>query len=319
LGNFFDQTIALFDFDQATGVVSNPVTWDWEFPNSLIYGVEFSPDGSKLYASNLERVIQYDINQATPAGIQATAFEVSQNLSNYQPATLQLGPDNKIYIAAGSIDAINAPNNSGAACAFTQNAVPINGITNYGLPQWIYYIDQSAQPNEMVVLDTCLIDTTQFTLQNPNGITSVTWNFGDPSTGANNTASSLNPSHIFSQSGAFSVQAIVDSDCGLDTITQSLNIVNCDCNVYVPNAFTPGGDDTNDEFYPIANCPFNQFTCSIFSRWGELLYQTNNPVDKWNGKYQGNDCPIDVYVYLITYQIGTNPLKTVAGNITLLR
>lgn len=141
LGNFFDSTIELFDFNNTTGEVSNPVIWNFSFPNSLIYGVEFSPDGSKLCVSNIEKIVQYDINQLTPALIRASAFVVSQGLGSlYQPAALQLGPDNKIYIAAGTIDAIEFPDQSGASCGFRQNAIVLqNANTGYGLPQSILF------------------------------------------------------------------------------------------------------------------------------------------------------------------------------------
>lgn len=414
LGSFFDSTIELFDFDQATGKISNPVIWDFNFQNSLIYGVAFSPDGSKLYVSNLERIIQYDLNQATSDLIEASAFEVSQGAgATYTPASLQLGPDDKIYIAAGSVDAINSPNNAGLACGFQRLAIAQQaGTANYGLPQWIYFNDRQSQQSAIAFQNPCVNEQTQFSLEDTVGVLSYNWNFGDPVSGPNNTSDLISPSHSYAQSGSYIVQVILNYACNADTITQNINISNCGpgisgikingdtcatltiafqaegisnspyffwrfgdpasasdtvtitgtspspfpnhtfsspgiytvcvsfqepgsavstvcrtvsvglcepCNLYAPNAFSPNGDGANDSFGVISNCEVNEFKCAIFNRWGELVYESNNPSDKWNGQVGGEDCPIDVYVYKISYKIGSEPGNFIVRDLTLLR
>ena len=412
VGNLFDSTVELFDFDNATGSVSNPLIWDFSFPNALIYGVEFSPDGSKLYVSNIEKIIQYDISQLNATAIEASAFNVSQNAGvSYQPATLQLGPDNKIYIAAGTIDAIQFPDQTGVGCGFQRNAISAqNGTTGYGLPQWInisdcntgitgikingdtcstsgisfqalgtssspYFFwnfgDPASGVNDTVTIvgtspsafpthsfsspgiyevcvsfqepgaavstvcrtipiglcceglivssDTCLNRNIAFSVATGGTVNNILWNFGDPASGASNTVSALTPLHVFSDTGSFTVRAIVNADCGLDTVLQDLVVVNCDCNIYIPNAFSPNGDGMNDAFSPVAFCDLEQLEISIYSRWGELIYQTSTPSEKWDGKYNGKDCQVDVYVYVINYKRPTESSKTVYGDVTLLR
>lgn len=412
LGNFFDSTVELFDFDNTTGTVSNPIIWDFSFQNSLIYGVEFSPDGSKLYVSNIEKIIQYDISQPNVAAIEASAFNVSQNAgATYQPATLQLGPDNKIYIAAGTVDAIQFPNQTGVSCGFQRNAIPaLIGTSGYGLPQWINFSDcnngitgikingdtcstsgidfqalgTSSSPyffwdfgdpasgvNDTVTItgsspspfpthsfsgpgtyevcvsfqepgaavstvcrsvsiglccqgvivsdDSCFIRNIGFSVATGATVNSIIWNFGDPGSGASNTVDALIPQHVFSDTGTFTIRAIVNADCGLDTITQDIVVVNCDCSVYLPNAFSPNGDGMNDSFGPVAFCDLEQLEMSVYNRWGELVYQTSNPSEKWDGKYNGANCPVDVYVYVINYKRPTEAGKTVYGDVTLLR
>lgn len=109
--------------------MSNLVSWNFSFPSGLLYGVEFSPNGNLLYVSNLFRIIQYDITLATATQIQNSAYEVSFGTSGfYSPASLQLGPNNKIYAASGGLDVINNPNSPGFACGFQTNILTLQGL-----------------------------------------------------------------------------------------------------------------------------------------------------------------------------------------------
>jgi gliding motility-associated-like protein len=229
MGDLFGGNVELFDFNNTTGVVSNAVIWDF-VSNTLIYGVEFSPDGSKLYVSNIDQVYQYDISSGNAATIQATVYNVSAGLPFYQAASLQLAVNDKIYITAGSIDVINCPDAAGAACNFQTNAIAgQTGGGGYGLPQWVYYPDELPfiLEEEIVAIDTCLDTGAQFTAISNDEVQSVSWNFGDPASGANNTASGFNVSHSFSQIGTFTVTAVLFKECENDTLTTSITIINC--------------------------------------------------------------------------------------------
>ena len=92
-----------------------------------------------------------------------------------------------------------------------------------------------------------------------------------------------------------------------------------DCALYTPKSFTPNGDGINEKFCTLTICPFEQYEFLIFNRWGELIFKTSNQTDKWDGKYKGSDCPVGVYVYLITYKFPSEETKKVYGSITLLR
>jgi gliding motility-associated-like protein len=172
--------------------------------------------------------------------------------------------------------------------------------------------------------DTCLLNGTSFQVVSNNTINSTVWTFGDPSSGANNTSTSLTPTYLFSATGTYNVRAIVNFSCGVDTIIKTLSIVKCDslttgCQLQIPTAFTPNGDDTNDNFYPLTNCETERYEFAIFNRWGEIIFKTSNQSDKWDGKYKGTDCPVEVYVYFIKYKFPTQPIKNAYGSITLLR
>jgi gliding motility-associated-like protein len=172
--------------------------------------------------------------------------------------------------------------------------------------------------------DSCLENNIPFSILTAETISSISWNFGDTSSGVNNTSSSLLPTHLFSSTGNYNVTANIIATCGSFQINYPLQIVQCDsiikdCTLYVPNAFTPNDDGINDEFYPITSCAPQQYELSIFDRWGELIFKTSNLSDKWDGKYKSSGCPDGIYVYLITYKFPSEQTKNAYGSITLLR
>jgi gliding motility-associated-like protein len=176
----------------------------------------------------------------------------------------------------------------------------------------------------IIANDTCLENSISFSILPGATISSVTWNFGDPSSGVNNTSTSLTPTHLFSATGTYNITSIVNFSCGIDTIFKTLTITNCDsiiedCLLYVPNAFSPNGDGTNDQFSPITICTFERYELLIFNRWGGLVFKTSNQTEKWDGTFNGEDCSSDVYVYLIKYKFPTQEAKNAYGDITLLR
>ena len=318
-----DSDIELFDFDNATGVLSNPITLNFNLPSNA-YGIEFSPDGKLLYFSDSYSIIQLDLTQTTALAIQNSAYQVAT-----VGGVLQLGTDEKIYVASNfTIDAINCPNNLGAACGY-QTTVIATGPSWGGssaLPKWVYYPNDTALFNSNIIAysDSCLGNATQFSIQDTSGISSISWNFDDPVSGAINTATGFNVNHTFSQIDNYNVRAILTNACGIDTIFKTLTIRDCDsitevCRLYVPHAFTPNGDDKNDAFCPLSICTFQHYEFLIFNRWGQLIFKTTNQTDKWDGKYKGSDCPVGVYVYLVTYKFPSELAKNANGTITLLR
>lgn len=108
--------------------------------------------------------------------------------------------------------------------------------------------------------------------------------------------------------------------CGIRTDSVVIKYKNCDCDVYIPNSFTPNDDDRNDVFSPIFQCEYNYFSLTIFDRWGNTVYTSTNMNAKWDGKFKGNPCPDDVYVYrLEAIQKGNDKKLVRNGHISLFR
>ncbi len=89
----------------------------------------------------------------------------------------------------------------------------------------------------------------------------------------------------------------------------------------MPNAFTPDGDGTNDYFNLISS--FEDFgniqTFQIYNRWGKLVYDNENPDLGWDGTFNGQPSPSDVYIYRIIYQRLSGEVKEESGEVTLIR
>jgi gliding motility-associated-like protein len=130
---------------------------------------------------------------------------------------------------------------------------------------------------------------------------------------------SSNSTFNVTQQGTYWVQATVN--CGTNSDTIIIELENCDCYLYIPNAFTPNSDNINDNFSPLSNCDFSEYTLMIFNRWGEKIFETNTHEDSWNGTYRGKISQIGVYVYLVIYRFKGKDMtkRKKYGNVTLVR
>lgn len=138
----------IVDFDNATGVLSNPIDIPPQAFDNFIppnpygsYGVEFSPDDSRLYIAygTSRKIYQFDISSGVAATIIASSTLIGT--ATAELGALQLAPDGKIYAATvgtNSLDVINNPNALGLACNFAQNGVSLAGRTSQlGLPNFL--------------------------------------------------------------------------------------------------------------------------------------------------------------------------------------
>ena len=90
--------------------------------------------------------------------------------------------------------------------------------------------------------------------------------------------------------------------------------------VYVPNAFTPNGNGDDDIFIPSTGfIDLTDYDFSIFNRWGEKLFETNDRNAGWNGKFGGKKCDSDVYVWLLTFKTSSGQFIDMKGTVTLIR
>jgi PKD repeat protein len=233
----------LYDFNNQTGVVSNAVTLATDIG---LYGAEFSPNGRVVYGStNGGTLIQYNICAANAAAITASRYVVG-SLGPFI-GSLQLGPDNKIYVARNttSLSVINNPNTLGVGCGFVNAAIPLAGrISRMGLPNMAsFYVRPQIQPFNFTA--NCLnvgFVSPSVTVSSSscagaaNAIQSVLWNFGDPASGALNTSTTLNPSHNFTAVGSYTVTLILNLGCYNDTITRTINLSGFNVNTSATNA-----------------------------------------------------------------------------------
>ncbi len=226
--------INLLDFDNSTGIIKDNLTFKHKLANPLIYGLEFSLDGTKLYASNLEKIAQYDISLNTGLAISNSLYDVllGGNFSN-QPATLQMGPNNKIYVnVGGSIGCINSPNLQGALCDYENNAIKgLTGGGGYGLPQFVYSLTDDGSnsniTNAILSKDSCVNNAIQFSLFDSISVISVQWNFGDNLISSSNTSTLKSPLYTYRNAGNYDVKALIKTECGEIEVLKKITIIDC--------------------------------------------------------------------------------------------
>jgi gliding motility-associated-like protein len=90
------------------------------------------------------------------------------------------------------------------------------------------------------------------------------------------------------------------------------------CDVFVPTAFTPNNDGDND-VYGLINKNIKSLHLKIFTRWGQLIFESDDPTKGWDGTYKGERCLIDNYVYYATGLTMDDKPFSVKGSLTLLR
>ena len=222
--------VEIFDFDNSTGAISNPLT----FPPNLTYpyGVEFSPNNSRVYVSILDgSIYQIDLLAGTIADILNSTMLIGNHVNSFiiMTGAMQIGTDGKIYIACGfdtTLAVIDYPDGLGLSCNFLDNHIDLNGrLCWLGLPQIFY---DPVIPVDFTAADLCFGDSTLFSIQDytPAGVDSVSWNFGDPSTGSANFSTLLNPKHLFSSPGTFDVTLVYYVAGVADSLTKPVLICN---------------------------------------------------------------------------------------------
>lgn len=131
-----------------------------------------------------------------------------------------------------------------------------------------------------------------------------------------------NPTYTFPDTGRINVLQVVTHLTGCtDTAAIVLDILPL-VTLHVPNAFTPNNDGLNDTFKGKGFFDgFQNYEMTIWNRWGELLYQTNDPDDGWNGQKNnsGPNSPIGTYVYAINYTGPRGEIQDLKGHVTLIR
>jgi gliding motility-associated-like protein len=211
--------IQVFDFNNSTGQITNPVSYTTTIPGISPYGIEFSPDSKILYASLLQIVgngppsrpsyiIQFDLKNnglTNPVTI--------DSVPGVRLAAMQLGVDGRIYISRtinlvtkkDSLDVIYNPSRPGVACNYSLlSYVPdsrfpltVGRFGMYSLPN----VMQSWLDIPLFTYDSCCFgDITKFTITNKANIESVMWNFGD-----GNTSAVQDPTHVYANPGLYTV------------------------------------------------------------------------------------------------------------------
>ncbi|CAN5527798.1 hypothetical protein BH11BAC2_BH11BAC2_00940 [soil metagenome] len=209
-----------------------------------------------------------------------------------------------IYPYSGDFDiSLTATSDSGcSSTALSPQAVVVRPLPEAGF---------TSAPNPVSILNPVV----HFSDKSSNAI-AWQWSFGDGYSGSE----LRNPQYQYSDTGIFNVQQIVTNQYGcLDTSYNEIYVAPY-FTLYIPNAFTPNGDDKNEEF-KAKGIGAGDFEMSIFDRWGQLVYHSKNIENSWNGKMENNseDCQVGVYIYKVNVNDYLHVRHQFEGTLSLIR
>jgi len=143
------------------------------------------------------------------------------------------------------------------------------------------------------------------------GAITYQWNFNDGL-----VVAQQDPFHVFENVGNYSVSLIATNSFGCtDTSVQKINIVE---GIISPNVFTPNDDGFNDYFH-IKGSGMEVYNLKIYDRWGQLMFESNSPSAKWDGKtLAGVEASDGTYFYTLISKSGTKDYNR-TGTVTLIR
>ena len=162
VGGYYGTGLDLYDFNSATGAISNAQSLIGTFNDSQhrIYGLSFSPNSNVLYVTNKDAdIYQFELSLPTTTDIINSQKTIGHGSGNLYPQ-IQLGPDNKIYVAQnglGYLGIISNPNVVGLGCNYIDNGITLSGKTSVlGLPTFMVNYVTSQSPIVSLGNDTTL-------------------------------------------------------------------------------------------------------------------------------------------------------------------
>lgn len=215
--------LLLYRFDDQTGVVSDRITFFYDFQTGF-KGVEFTEDEKHIYLSRTFDEFEIDrLNIGIYDSSAIIASYDSISVTGYL-GSMQIGVDRKIYVAESNSPFLKCIQNPSAASMtaidFDETAIFLNGaICAEGLPD---FITSYFRPAYFDYTNACIDDSVLFMQRYPNP-DSVRWNFGDPAS-ADNTSQALEPKHLFSDTGSFTVTLRVYAGNIADTFSRDISL-----------------------------------------------------------------------------------------------
>lgn len=188
-------------------------------------------------------------------------------------------------------------------------------------------IEVTGIPNASFTTNTNIIDDENSLVEFQNNSSNASdyfWDFGD----GEGVSTSTNPTYEYDPSETEinqEFEVMLYASNGDDCIDSASTIIRFEEQLiyYVPNAFTPDGNKFNEVFQPVFTSGFDPFNynLTIFNRWGEVIFESNNAKVGWDGTY-GNMgiAPNGVYIWKIEFKTNAaDERRVITGHVTLLK
>jgi gliding motility-associated-like protein len=328
-----DQTIC--DGTSVTLTASGAQTYQWN--NNIINSQVFTPLTSLNY-----NVIGTDQNGCMGYDSVSIIIEPVSNVSFIAPVTEGCGPLEVSFLNTTTGTAgLNCfwdfgDGESGADCSSISHTYQTPGCYDVQLtvttPLGCIWSDTLINyicvfPNPIASFSpypTQLSEIVTNSSMNDNSIGSANyyWDFGDGSM----PSTTNDPNHDFPAypPNSYIISLTTTSEHGcVDTMTQTV-IVHPSLMIYIPNTFTPDGDQFNQTWLPIfsENVDPYQYDLTLFDRWGETIWESHNLSVGWDGTYGQDGLKVQdgIYTYKIVYKLKTTAKhELLTGHVNLIR
>jgi len=206
-----------------------------------------------------------------------------------------------VYNTSGTFNVILVSQNN-TGCVDTATAI-IN----------VYNVPDAAFTHNFLGEDYILDESTlQLNNNTPNG-NHYLWTFD-----TGDTSNFYEPQYVYHNPGYFTIQLFAYSAQGCVDVAQQPIHVRVRESFYIPNAFTPNGNDVND-YFSIKDENLAGLKIIIFNRWGEVIYTSGDKNFKWDGTYNGNPVKQGIYGYILTTTNQNGDEQTTNGTLTLVK
>ncbi|MEJ7626123.1 MAG: gliding motility-associated C-terminal domain-containing protein [Ferruginibacter sp.] len=146
----------------------------------------------------------------------------------------------------------------------------------------------------------CPQDKAIFLDKSVGNILNWTWDFGN---GSISNLQSPPPQSYTPQLSKYNVpvKLTITNNIGCqDSVIQKILVID-NCFIAVPSAFTPNGDGLNDYLYPINAYKSKELTFTVYNRFGQRIFYTNDWTKKWDGSFKGQGADPGTYVWILSY------------------
>lgn len=328
----FTKVPCVKQFAFADSSASAPVSWLWHFDDgdtSIAQNPSHVYDSAGVYnvqlisanANGCKDTIEIQVNIPAP-----TPVTVSSNSSVCVGNQIQLQATGGVAYtwspAAGLNDSTIANPTASPDTTTTYN-VAISTVDTFGdtcsqtlsttvtaINPALYTINATADQDSIVLGNSTILHAiTDTSLQ-------VNWT---PSTGmANPHDFDENVSPL--ESTTYIVSILDSAGCPkLDSVRIYVISNKCDhSSIFVPNTFTPNGDGHNDVLYARGNA-IKELYFAVYNRRGELIFETYNPANGWDGNYMGKPADPDVFAWYLRAKCFNDGTLEAKGNVTIIR
>ena len=311
-------SVSFTDTGQCTGASigfnytgSTPVDgleWNFGDPASGAHNISSLPNPVHLYSA--EGQYQVSLTVSYPGGTVTTdsLIDAGKPAVGLGPDTVLCAHDSLILrLPAGATDITWQDFSHGSS--YTVHYPGLYGVKllRYGCPVadtirvgylsppvFSKRLDTSICAGETVVLAPVMADT--------SGIRYL-WQNG-----------SVQPEIAVTKPGTYVV--IASNSCGLTA--DSIEVAASFCDLYMPSAFTPNDDGHNDRFHAIAGPGITAFDLTVYNRWGQKVFESDNAAIGWDGYCHGVRQPPGAYVWILTYTSSTSGSHLLKGTVLLV-